>query len=65
MKLHEFQSKRLFAKHGVPIPAGDVAETPEQARDIAAKLGGSVVVKSQVLVGGEGKGRRHQTGSLA
>ena len=55
MKLHEYQSKRLFAKHGVPIPAGDVAETPEGARDIAAKLGGAVVVKSQVLVGGRGK----------
>jgi succinyl-CoA synthetase beta subunit len=55
MKLHEYQSKRLFAKHGVPIPAGDVAETPAQAREIAAKLGGAVVVKSQVLVGGRGK----------
>lgn len=55
MKLQEYQSKRLFAKHGVPIPAGDVAATPEEAREIAEQLGGSVVVKSQVLVGGRGK----------
>jgi succinyl-CoA synthetase beta subunit len=55
LKLHEYQSKRLFSKHGVPIPAGDVARTPEEAREIAEKLGGSVVVKSQVLVGGRGK----------
>jgi succinyl-CoA synthetase beta subunit len=55
VKLHEYQSKRLFARHGVPIPAGDVATTPEEARAIAEKLGGSVMVKSQVLVGGRGK----------
>ncbi len=55
MKLHEYQSKRLFARHGVPIPKGDVASTPEEARRIAEELGGPVVVKSQVLVGGRGK----------
>ena len=55
MKLHEYQSKRIFAEHGVPIPRGDVAATPEAARQIAARLGGRVVVKSQVLVGGRGK----------
>ncbi len=55
MKLHEYQSKRLFAQHGVPIPSGDVAETAEEARQVAEELGGSVVVKSQVLVGGRGK----------
>jgi succinyl-CoA synthetase beta subunit len=55
LKLHEYQSKRLFAKHGVPIPAGDVAKTPEEVRRITEKLGGPVVVKSQVLVGGRGK----------
>ncbi len=55
MKLHEYQSKRLFAAHGVPIPDGDVATTPQEARHIAEKLGGAVVVKSQVLVGGRGK----------
>ncbi len=55
MKLHEHQSKRLFAQHGVPIPSGDVASTPQEAREVAEALGGSVVVKSQVLVGGRGK----------
>jgi len=55
LKLHEYQSKRILAKYGVPIPRGDVATTPEEARTIAARLGARVVVKSQVLVGGRGK----------
>jgi succinyl-CoA synthetase beta subunit len=55
MKIHEYQSKRIFAQYGVPIPNGDVASTPEEAYKIAAKLGGKVIVKSQVLVGGRGK----------
>jgi len=55
MKLHEYQSKRLFAKFGVPIPQGQVASSPQDARRIAQELGGPVVVKSQVLVGGRGK----------
>jgi succinyl-CoA synthetase beta subunit len=55
LKLHEYQSKRVFAQYGVPIPRGDVASTPEQARQIAARLGTRVVIKSQVLVGGRGK----------
>ena len=55
MKLHEYQSKRIFAQYGVPIPRGDVATTPEQAREIANRLGSRVVIKSQVLVGGRGK----------
>ncbi len=55
MKLHEYQSKRLFAAHSVPIPSGDVATTSEEARRIAEELGTPVVVKSQVLVGGRGK----------
>lgn len=55
MNLHEYQAKRLFARFGVPIPKGDVATTPEQARVIAEELGGQVVVKSQVLTGGRGK----------
>ncbi|MFC2031199.1 ADP-forming succinate--CoA ligase subunit beta [Chloroflexota bacterium] len=55
MKLHEYQSKRIFEQYGVPIPRGDVASTPQQARQIAARLGKRVVVKSQVLVGGRGK----------
>lgn len=55
MKLHEYQSKRLFARYGVPIPQGDVTALPAEARQIASRLGGRVVVKAQVLVGGRGK----------
>jgi succinyl-CoA synthetase beta subunit len=55
MKLHEYQSKQIFSKYGVPIPKGRVASTADEARTIAAELGGRVVVKSQVLVGGRGK----------
>jgi succinyl-CoA synthetase beta subunit len=55
LKLHEYQSKALFAAHGVPIPKGRVASTATEARLAAQELGGRVVVKSQVLVGGRGK----------
>jgi succinyl-CoA synthetase beta subunit len=55
LNLHEYQSKRVFARFGIPIPKGEVASTPTEAREIAGKLGGKVVVKSQVLVGGRGK----------
>jgi succinyl-CoA synthetase beta subunit len=55
MKLHEYQSKLIFAKYGIPIPKGRVAATAEAARQIAQELGGRVVIKAQVLVGGRGK----------
>ena len=55
MNLYEYQAKRLFAQYGVPIPNGDVATTPAEARAVAEKLGGRVVVKSQVHMGGRGK----------
>jgi succinyl-CoA synthetase beta subunit len=55
MKLHEYQSKHIFSKYGIPIPKGRVATTAEEARNIAVELGGRVVIKSQVLVGGRGK----------
>jgi succinyl-CoA synthetase beta subunit len=55
MKLHEYQSKQIFARYGIPIPKGKVATTAEDARNIAIELGGRVVIKSQVLVGGRGK----------
>jgi succinyl-CoA synthetase beta subunit len=55
MKLHEYQSKLIFAKYGIPIPKGRVAATAEEAKHIAEELGGRVVIKSQVLVGGRGK----------
>jgi succinyl-CoA synthetase beta subunit len=55
LKLHEYQSKLLFAQHGIPIPKGKVASSAQEAHDVADELGGRVVVKSQVLVGGRGK----------
>ena len=55
MKLHEYHSKQIFSKYGVPIPKGRIAATAAEARQIASELGGKVVIKSQVLVGGRGK----------
>jgi succinyl-CoA synthetase beta subunit len=55
MKLHEYQSKNIFAKYGIPIPKGRVAATADEAKQIAKELGSRVVIKSQVLVGGRGK----------
>ncbi|MEP7111483.1 MAG: FAD-dependent oxidoreductase [Ferruginibacter sp.] len=55
MKLHEYQSKTIFSKYGIPIPKGRVAATAQEARQVAEELGGRVVIKSQVLVGGRGK----------
>ena len=55
MNLHEYQAKDLFARHGLPVLPGQVAATPEEARDIAGTLAGTVVIKAQVLVGGRGK----------
>jgi len=55
MDLFEHQAKELFAKHGVAVPRGRVAWSPEEAEAAAAGLGGTVVVKAQVQVGGRGK----------
>jgi succinyl-CoA synthetase beta subunit len=55
MNLHEYQGKELFARYGLPVLPGQVAATPEEARDIAAQIGGLVVIKAQVQVGGRGK----------
>lgn len=55
MKLHEYQSKEILQKYGVPTPGGSVAETPEEAKKIAEQYNGEVVVKAQVLMGGRGK----------
>jgi succinyl-CoA synthetase beta subunit len=55
LKLHEYQSKFRFAKYGIPIPQGKVAATPEEAEKIAKEIGGTVVIKAQVHVGGRGK----------
>jgi succinyl-CoA synthetase beta subunit len=55
MRLHEYQSKEVFAQHQIPIPRGRLASTPEEAKLIAEELNGTVVLKAQVLVGGRGK----------
>jgi succinyl-CoA synthetase beta subunit len=55
MNIHEFQAKEVFRKAGIPVPPGEVAETPEEAQEIAQRLGGRVVVKAQVHSGGRGK----------
>ena len=55
MKLQEYRSKEILAAHGVPLLSGQVAMSPEEARAVAREIGGAVVVKAQVLVGGRGK----------
>ncbi|KNE79680.1 MULTISPECIES: ADP-forming succinate--CoA ligase subunit beta [Streptomyces] len=55
MDLFEYQARDLFAKHGVPVLAGEVIDTPEAAREVTERLGGRAVVKAQVKVGGRGK----------
>ncbi len=56
MKIHEYQAKELFAKFGISVPQGEVAETPEEAFSAAGRIGKKVVVKAQVHAGGRGKG---------
>jgi len=56
MNIHEYQAKAILGRYGVPVPRGEVADTPEQARAIAAKLASPVVVvKAQIHAGGRGK----------
>jgi len=55
LNLQEFQAKRIFGQFGIPVPQGEMATTPAEARAIAERLNKAVVVKSQVLVGGRGK----------
>ena len=55
MKVHEYQAKELFVERGLAVPEGKVATTPEEAEAIAREIGGMVVVKAQVHVGGRGK----------
>ena len=55
MKIHEYQAKQILARFGVTVPKGEVAYTPEEAREIATRLGGTVVVKAQIHAGGRGK----------
>ncbi len=55
MKLHEYQAKNLYAKYNIPIPKGRIAASASEARRLCEELGGKVVIKAQVLVGGRGK----------
>jgi succinyl-CoA synthetase beta subunit len=55
VKIHEYQAKDILARYGIPLYAGSVATTPEEAEAIARKIGGPVVIKAQVYVGGRGK----------
>jgi succinyl-CoA synthetase beta subunit len=55
VKLHEYQAKQLLARAGIAVPEGRIATTPEEAEEAARTLGGTVVVKAQVLAGGRGK----------
>ena len=55
MNIHEYQAKDILQRFGVPVPRGEVATTPAEARVAAEKLGGQVVVKAQVHAGGRGK----------
>lgn len=55
MNIHEYQAKDIFRRHGIPVPPGEVASTPDEAEQIARQFGGTVVVKAQVHAGGRGK----------
>jgi succinyl-CoA synthetase beta subunit len=55
MDLYEYQGKQLFSRFGIPVSDGQVADTPEEAREAAERLGAPVMVKAQVLTGGRGK----------
>ena len=55
MNLHEYQARDILRHHGIPVPPGEVATTPAEARASADRLGGKVVIKAQVHAGGRGK----------
>jgi succinyl-CoA synthetase beta subunit len=55
VKLQEYRSKEVLARHGVPVSPGEIATTVDEARAAAQRIGGPVVIKAQVLVGGRGK----------
>ncbi|MEM0380353.1 MAG: ADP-forming succinate--CoA ligase subunit beta [Desulfurococcaceae archaeon] len=54
MKLYEYEAKNIVKQYGIPIPRGELADNPDKVREIARSFKGSVVIKSQVLVGGRG-----------
>lgn len=55
MDLYEHQARQLFEEHGILVPRAEVTDSPKEAREIARRLGGRVVVKAQVKTGGRGK----------
>lgn len=55
MKIHEYQAKQILSRYNIPVQKGEVASSPEEAREIAKTIGGMVVVKAQVHAGGRGK----------
>jgi succinyl-CoA synthetase beta subunit len=55
LKVHEYQAKEIFASFGIPVPLGEVATTPNEARLVAERVAKKVVIKAQVHVGGRGK----------
>jgi len=56
MNIHEYQAKDLFRRHGIAVPEGQVAGSPDEARRVAQGFGGAAVVKAQIHAGGRGKG---------
>lgn len=52
MDLYEHQARALFEEHGIMVPRAEIADSPKEAREIARRLGGRVVVKAQVKTGG-------------
>jgi len=55
VKVHEYQAKAILDRYGIPIPRGKLASTPAAAKEIAAEIGGKVMIKAQVYAGGRGK----------
>jgi len=55
VNIHEYQAKEIFRAHGIPIPPGEIATTPERAEELARSFSSTVVVKAQVHAGGRGK----------
>jgi len=55
VNIHEYQAKEIFRRHGMPVPPGEIATTPQRVEEIAQQYGGTVVVKAQVHAGGRGK----------
>ena len=55
MNIHEYQARDILRAHGVPVPPGEVASTPDEVERAAARFGGTVVIKAQVHAGGRGK----------